>query len=67
MSKKTAVIMNVGRGPVINESALVNALEENRSESGVGRLRQGAITGGHPFWTMKKCSFADCATTLKVG
>ena len=51
--KSSAVFINVGRGPVINESALVRALQS-------GALRGAALDvfdveplpAGHPFWTM---------------
>ena len=51
--KPTAVIINVGRGPVIDEAALVRALES-------GRIRGAALDvfdteplpSDHPFWRM---------------
>ncbi|MBZ5600765.1 MAG: D-2-hydroxyacid dehydrogenase [Acidobacteriia bacterium] len=51
--KKSAVIINVGRGPVIDESALIEALQN-------GRLRGAALDvfakeplpSDHPFWKM---------------
>lgn len=51
--KPTAVIINVGRGPVIDERALVNALE-------AGKIRGAALDvfdveplpPDHPFWRM---------------
>jgi phosphoglycerate dehydrogenase-like enzyme len=52
--KKTAVIMNVGRGPVINEAALVNALQENRIRgAALDVFDKEPLPAGHPFWTMK--------------
>ena len=52
--KPTAVIMNVGRGPVIDEAALIRALES-------GAIRGAALDvfdteplpSGHPFWRMR--------------
>ena len=52
--KKTAVIMNVGRGPVIDEQALIRALE-------AGRIRGAALDvfeteplpAGHPFYKLE--------------
>lgn len=52
--KKTAVVMNVGRGPVIDEKALVHALE-------TGRIRGAALDvfeteplpAGHPFFKLE--------------
>jgi len=51
--KPTAVIVNIGRGPVIDEAALIRALE-------AGRLRGAALdvftteplASDHPFWRM---------------
>jgi phosphoglycerate dehydrogenase-like enzyme len=51
--KSSSVLINVGRGPVIDESALIRALES-------GALRGAAldvftvepVPAGHPFWTM---------------
>ena len=52
--KKTAVIMNVGRGPVINEAALVSALQENRIRgAALDVFDKEPLPAGHPFWTMK--------------
>jgi phosphoglycerate dehydrogenase-like enzyme len=52
--KKTAVIMNVGRGPVINEAALVTALRENRIRgAALDVFDKEPLPAGHPFWTMK--------------
>jgi phosphoglycerate dehydrogenase-like enzyme len=51
--KPSGVIINIGRGPVIDEAALVRALE-------VGRIRGAALDvfnteplpSEHPFWRM---------------
>jgi phosphoglycerate dehydrogenase-like enzyme len=51
--KPTAVIMNIGRGPVIDEVALIRALD-------AGKIRGAALDvfsteplpPGHPFWQM---------------
>jgi phosphoglycerate dehydrogenase-like enzyme len=52
--KRTAVIMNVGRGPVINEAALVKALQENRIRgAALDVFDKEPLRAGHPFWTMK--------------
>lgn len=52
--KPTAVVMNVGRGPVIDEPAMIEALRQ-------GRIRGAALDvfdteplpPGHPFWQME--------------
>jgi phosphoglycerate dehydrogenase-like enzyme len=52
--KKTAVILNVGRGPVIDEAAMIEALRS-------GSIRGAALDvfdveplpEGHPFWGME--------------
>jgi len=51
--KSTAVLINVGRGPVVDEPALIHALES-------GTIRGAALDvfaaeplpAGHPFWSM---------------
>src|SRR5206468_11642991 len=51
--KPTAVIVNIGRGPVLDEAALIRALES-------GKLRGAALDvftteplpSDHPFWRM---------------
>jgi phosphoglycerate dehydrogenase-like enzyme len=51
--KSSAVIMNVGRGPVINEAALVKALEENRIRgAALDVFDKEPLPAGHPFWGM---------------
>lgn len=52
--KKTAVIMNVGRGPVINEAALVRALQGDRIRgAALDVFDKEPLPDGHPFWAMK--------------
>jgi len=56
--------MNVGRGPVVDEKALIAALE-------AGRIRGAALDvyaneplpGGHPFYSSRMCCFRPIART----
>jgi phosphoglycerate dehydrogenase-like enzyme len=51
--KPTAVVMNVGRGPVIDEAALVKALEENRIRgAALDVFDKEPLAADHPFWKM---------------
>ena len=51
--KRTAVIMNVGRGPVIDEAAMVRALEEGRIKGAVlDVFDKEPLPEDHPFWRM---------------
>lgn len=50
--KPTAVIINVGRGPVIVESALVEALQNKKIRGAVlDVFDQEPLPSGHPFYT----------------
>lgn len=52
--KPTSVIMNVGRGPVIVESALIKALQEGWIRgAGLDVFDVEPLPSGHPFWTME--------------
>jgi phosphoglycerate dehydrogenase-like enzyme len=52
--KKTAVIMNVGRGPVIDEASLIAALQENRIRgAALDVFDKEPLAPGHPFWTLE--------------
>lgn len=52
--KKDAVVINIGRGPVIVESALIKALEENRIKGAVlDVFDQEPLPEGHPFYRME--------------
>jgi phosphoglycerate dehydrogenase-like enzyme len=51
--KASAVVMNVGRGPVIDEAALVRALQENRIRgAALDVFDKEPLPAGHPFWKM---------------
>jgi phosphoglycerate dehydrogenase-like enzyme len=52
--KPTSVIMNVGRGPVIVESALIKALQEGWIRgAGLDVFDVEPLPEGHPFWTLE--------------
>ena len=52
--KPTAVVINVGRGPVIDEGALVKALAEGRIKgAALDVFNQEPLPGGHPFYKME--------------
>ncbi len=66
--KHNAVIVNVGRGPVIVEAALIRALQE-------GQIRGAALDvfdheplpSGHPFWTMPNVLISPHCADHTVG
>lgn len=52
--KKTAVIVNVGRGPVIDEKAMIAALSEGRIKgAGLDVFDEEPLPAGHPFYKME--------------
>lgn len=52
--KNTAVIINIGRGPVIVEKALIAALGENRIRgAALDVFDQEPLPGGHPFYDLE--------------
>jgi phosphoglycerate dehydrogenase-like enzyme len=51
--KPTGVIMNVGRGPVIDEAALIAALREQRIRgAALDVFDTEPLPADHPFWTL---------------
>jgi phosphoglycerate dehydrogenase-like enzyme len=52
--KPSAVVINVGRGPVIVESALVRALQERRIKgAALDVFDQEPLPAGHPFYQLE--------------
>ena len=52
--KKSAVIINVGRGPTIDERALISALSENRiAGAALDVFDQEPLPQGHPFYSLE--------------
>ena len=51
--KSSGVIINVGRGPVISEAALVKALQERRIKgAGLDVFDKEPLPRDHPFWKL---------------
>ena len=54
--KATAILINTGRGPLVDESALADALDRNViAGAAVDVLEQEPPTGGSPLIEAKKC------------
>ena len=52
--KKDAVLINVGRGPTIDERAMIKALSENRIRgAALDVFDQEPVPHGHPFYAME--------------
>jgi phosphoglycerate dehydrogenase-like enzyme len=52
--KPSAVVINVGRGPVIDEGAMVEALQTGRIKGAVlDVFDKEPLPSGHPLWGMK--------------
>jgi phosphoglycerate dehydrogenase-like enzyme len=66
--KPTAVIINVGRGPVIVEAALVRALQDGRIRgAALDVFDQEPLPAGHPFWTLKNVLLSPHCADHTVG
>ena len=52
--KKEAVLINIGRGPTIDEPAMIKALSENRIRgAALDVFDQEPLPHGHPFYSME--------------
>ena len=52
--KETAVVINLGRGPVIHEGALIKALSEHRIRgAALDVFDEEPLPSGHPFYRME--------------
>lgn len=52
--KKNSVVINVGRGPTIDERAMIEALSENRIRgAAVDVFDQEPLPQGHPFYSLE--------------
>lgn len=52
--KPSAIVMNVGRGPVIDEAALIRALQEKRvAAAALDVFEVEPLPKDHPFWEME--------------
>jgi phosphoglycerate dehydrogenase-like enzyme len=52
--KKTAVVINVGRGPTIDERAMIKMLSENRIRgAALDVFDQEPLPQGHPFYSLE--------------
>jgi phosphoglycerate dehydrogenase-like enzyme len=52
--KPTAVIINVGRGPVINEQAMINALSQNKIKgAALDVFDEEPLPANHPFYKLE--------------
>jgi phosphoglycerate dehydrogenase-like enzyme len=65
--KPTAVIINVGRGPVIDEAAMVRALTEKRIKgAGLDVFEQEPLPAGSPMYTLENVLLSPhCADHTK--
>jgi len=51
--KPTAIVINVGRGPVIDEAALIQALKDKKiAAAALDVFEKEPLPSDHPFWNM---------------
>jgi len=66
--KQTAVLINVGRGPLIDEEALIDVLRHNRIRgAALDVFNQEPLPAGHPFYEMKNVLLSPHTADHFVG
>ncbi len=66
--KPNAVLINVGRGPVVVESALIAALSDHRIRgAALDVFDQEPLPPGHPFWGMSNVLISPHCADHTVG
>lgn len=66
--KPNAVIVNVGRGPVIAEDALIRALTDRRIRgAALDVFNEEPLPAGHPFWALSNVLISPHSADHTVG
>lgn len=66
--KTSAVLINIGRGPVIDERALVRALEEQRIRgAALDVFDEEPLPAGHPFYRLENVLLSPHSADHTVG
>ena len=67
--KPNAVVINVGRGPVIDEAAMVRALSEKRIKgAALDVFDTEPLPDGHPFYSLENVLLSPhCADHTPIG
>jgi phosphoglycerate dehydrogenase-like enzyme len=56
LMKQTAVLINIARGPVVDEAALLKALQERTiAGAGLDVFNVEPLPADHPFWSLDNC------------
>ena len=66
--KKNAVVINVGRGPTIDERAMIEALSENRIRgAALDVFDQEPLPQGHPFYSLENVLLSPHSADHTLG